>query len=680
MTVWWERARSPAQSPVIERGQPRIVPGGRSRLLADLKRRAATFVPEWRPADTDDAGSALVKLFGVQLEPVLSRLEQLDERSLIEFLSIAGLGLAPARPASSLVSLTAATAAPASVIVPQGFPLSSQAADDKPGDVTWETERAVAVLPGELAEIFVFDGELLRPVVAGEPFAPFGPEQKPGSYVLLGLESRIAPSPTLSLGFVMTGANELPAPVAVGGEAAASLAQPVLRWEALSEGRFAAVEVIVDDSGGLSRTGATELRMPRAFGTDRPAAAGAGKPRRWLRLRLLQGRHLTAPTVARILLNVVSVLSARTLRDELPVPVGASAPGAWRLSQKPVLPGSLILEVDEGALESELDEDEDSSASEASPRRWREVETLIAQPPDARVFTLDAATATITFGNDVEGRKPPAGTRNVIARSYRIASGRSAAVEAGAITKLVRSLPHLKGVANPLPASGGADAETLEHAQQDGPALVSARGRAVSPGEMARFAGQAKGADVARAFALRGVDPALPGARLPGVVGLFIVPQRRPKDPSAGPPVPDQATLQAAAAHVALSMGPLGARVVAAAPRYHSVRIEASIELDRAADAAATMRVLLDSLDAYLSPYAGGGEDGRGWPLGEPIRHALLVRRLLTSSAAVRSVPYLAILLDEVRQMGCADAVLTAYGLPWPGQHELLPLPSEARA
>src|SRR5688572_23542681 len=125
MTVWWERARSPAQRPGIERGQPRIVPGGRSRLLADLKRRAATFVPEWRPADTDDAGSALVKLFGVQLEPVLSRLEQLDERSLIEFLSIAGLGLAPARPASSLVSLTAATAAPASVIVPQGFPLSS---------------------------------------------------------------------------------------------------------------------------------------------------------------------------------------------------------------------------------------------------------------------------------------------------------------------------------------------------------------------------------------------------------------------------------------------------------------------------------------------------------------------------------------------------------------------------
>ena len=340
-----------------------------------------------------------------------------------------------------------------------------------------------------------------------------------------------------------------------------------------------------------------------------------------------------------------------------------------------------MLEIDEGAIADGVDDGTETDTENASSapgfRRWHEVETLVGQPPDARVFVLDPTGGTLRFGNSVEGRAPPSGIRNIVVRRYRVASGRGGAVEADSIGKLTRSLPHLKGVSNPLPASGGSDAETLGAVMRSGPAIVKARGRAVSPNDMALFAARAPGADVARAYALRGVDPSMPGARLPGVVGLFVVPNRRPNDPSAGPPIPDVGTLRAVAAYLAKELGPLGARVSAAAPRFHLVRIEATVELDPAADVGATMGALLDLLDAYLSPYVGG-DSGDGWLLGQPIRHSRLIRRLLEASTSVRSVPYLAIVVDDVRMAACADAPLAAYGLPWPAGHELLPVLAEA--
>ena len=222
-TTWWERARGVRQVEVVENGEPRLVPGGRTRVLRDIRQRVPQYVPEWQSGAAPDAGEALVKLFGAQIDPVVSRIERLDEKWIVEFLSITGVTVAPARPAASLVAFTAASLAPTPVIVPSGFPLSSAAADGTPNDVTWETERGVAVLPGEIAKTFVFDGEALRPVGDSEPFLAFGPEQKPGSYLLLGIESTVDPA-RRSLGVVVATRDGAPASAAAGGEPAAEIA------------------------------------------------------------------------------------------------------------------------------------------------------------------------------------------------------------------------------------------------------------------------------------------------------------------------------------------------------------------------------------------------------------------------------------------------------------------------
>jgi predicted phage baseplate assembly protein len=381
-------------------------------------------------------------------------------------------------------------------------------------------------------------------------------------------------------------------------------------------------------------------------------------------------------SVQQVLLNAAPVRAARSIRDEFPLPVGSSAPNDWTLSQTPILPGSLLLEIDEGGLtddEQELQSPVGRGGDDSRFRRWHEVDTLTGQPPDARVFVLDPATGTLTFGNDREGRSPPAGIRNIVARVYRVAAGRGSAVEAESIQSMTLSLPFLTGVNNPLAASGGADAETVPQALRAGPALVRARGRAVSPEDVALMARRVAGADVARAFARRGVDPGFPEALMPGVVGLFILPNPRPKDARLAPPVPDSSTLAEVARQLTSTLAPLGARVVAASPRFHRIRIEATVELAFGSDVGKTMRELLESLDNYLSPYVGG-DSGDGWQMGSPIRHARLVRRLLQSSPSVRSLPYLAIVIDDERREGCEDAALADDGLPWPIGHELLPV------
>ena len=148
---------------------------------------------------------------------------------------------------------------------------------------------------------------------------------------------------------------------------------------------------------------------------------------------------------------------------------------------------------------------------------------------------------------------------------------------------------------------------------------------------------------------------------------------RPPVAPATAPPTASQETLRAAARHVAREVGPLGARVVAASPRFHEVRVETTVALDAGFDVGEAVTLVLQALDAYLDPLLGG-EERRGWALGEGLRHARLVRRVLDASAAVLSVPFLNVVVDGIRYPACADVALSATGLTWPVGHEVVPL------
>jgi hypothetical protein len=122
-------------------------------------------------------------------------------------------------------------------------------------------------------------------------------------------------------------------------------------------------------------------------------------------------------------------------------------------------------------------------------RAWRELDDLAEAGPKTRGYVTrenDAQKTIVTFGNGVRGARVPTGTANVKA-TYRYGMGSDGNVDAGQISQLATHPLGAQGVINPLPASGGADPDTLSQARINAPLSVTALDRLVSVSDYAEF-------------------------------------------------------------------------------------------------------------------------------------------------------------------------------------------------
>jgi len=113
---------------------------------------------------------------------------------------------------------------------------------------------------------------------------------------------------------------------------------------------------------------------------------------------------------------------------------------------------------------------------------WQGVPSLYGQGPNDRVFTTsidDNDHTTVTFGDGIEGARPPRGQDNIRAR-YRKGIGTGGNVCAGKLSNLLTRPLGVSGVTNPEPACGGQDAETADVARANAPRTVLTLDRAVS--------------------------------------------------------------------------------------------------------------------------------------------------------------------------------------------------------
>jgi predicted phage baseplate assembly protein len=697
--VWWERAADGREPGRIVPGpgpsgvQPELVEAAAESVRAEIGARVPSYTPDWSNPDRSDAGVALVRVFGSQTQPVLQRLNRLPEKLLVEHLNIAGVRPLPASPARALLEFTVTPPTGDSVLVPAGFqtgappatvavpagsessPLGPGGAGSAGGQVVFETQRDLYATKATLGAVVVAESGRLQNIggVAsgrGRPFPAFGARPEAGNALWIGLAGDASPYPTLSLGVVVAPTSGAPAPAASG--ASADLAAPLLRWDVLDGGQLVGVQVAADGTDGLRRTGVVELRTPRTWRPGRPPGPRPLPTLRWLRVMAAHGAFATPPTIAALRLNMVAAVAVRTVRDEVLQPV-LSGPvdgrTRMRLSQVPIVPGSVVLAVDDDA------EGDVFGAVAAPPTQWREVESLADHGPDDRVFTVDHAVGELTFGDGVHGARIPLGFRNVVAQRYRVGGGAAGAVRPDTVTSLITSVTFVSGVTNPFPAEGGADAEAPEDTMRRGAAQLGAGGRAVTPSDYALLALRAPGALVARAHGVAGLDLERPGKPVPGVVGVFVVPAGPQTE---APPAPTAPALRAVADHLAATAAPAGVRVVVGAPEYQRVAVEAQVVLDPDAERADVLARAGDSLVTYLHPVRGG-QDGGGWPFGGPLRHTALVRRLL-EVPGVLAVPRLRLIVDGVAAPACADQPLRPNALPWPSRPLLIPVDSGVTA
>ncbi len=122
--------------------------------------------------------------------------------------------------------------------------------------------------------------------------------------------------------------------------------------------------------------------------------------------------------------------------------------------------------------------------------RWHEVASLSGRGPTDHCYTTatgDDGKTSVRFGDGRHGARLPSGSENVKAL-YRVGIGQAGNVDAGAITLLASRPLGVKGVINPLPASGGADREDRDQARQNAPLAVAALDRLVSVQDYEDFA------------------------------------------------------------------------------------------------------------------------------------------------------------------------------------------------
>lgn len=370
---------------------------------------------------------------------------------------------------------------------------------------------------------------------------------------------------------------------------------------------------VVDGTQGMTATGVAKLMVPESipqlaqpYRTDGDLHSPpplddekqAAQVIAWLRVSRPASENDAIHRIRWVGLNAVSATQARTASAEL-LGIGTAEPGqSFRLTQHPVIPGSVALEVEETA----------------GWTPWQEVESLSLSGPLDRHYALDADGGVVHFG--LRSRVPQIGQR-VRVLSYRYGGGTAGNVPAGAIGSIVGAASVT--VRNVLPAAGGSNPAALADALAELPARVHRRDRAVVAEDFRALSLEVPG--VRRAESLPLFHPDTPTTPRAGVVSVVVFPVEDQRRPQA--PLPEVDLLR----RVATYLNPrrlATTELYVVPPTYRQVAVSVGVHVADGYQVDAVRRWVELLLRQYLAPLPPYGPSGGGWPLGRAVRRAEL--------------------------------------------------------
>lgn len=638
------------------------------QLRDELVRRIPVYTPEWTDHNASDPGITLLELFAYLGENLLFRFNQIPESTKLAFLKLLQIPMRAAVPARAMVALERVDTGPAAggpVLVPMG---TAALAGDLPFETTTEVQawplRAIAAArigappptqPEAVdfanASIDALNGLGLNQAPAYyitelAPDDPAAPDARPldvgmavdGALWIALLRTKTTNAGALgnaliNIGFVpdeeILGITEIDG---CPGDRPAD-AGPEMIWQVSTtrvvngEPRFLTLAVEGDTTRGCTQQGVVRVRLPAdptAIGLPDPGdeylvGTGAFPPPLddpdqasnlicWIRVT----RRRADRPLGRLLhlcVNATEVLQARTAKPEFLSTGTGDAAQTYPLVNRPVLPRTAELQVEEAGRWVD----------------WDEVDGFENSSGDSRHYVLDAEAGTVRFGNGIRGRVPQIGQRIRVVR-YRYGGGAAGNVGPKAITKL-EGLAEVKA-SNPLPARGGAPAETVAAALERVPGELRRHDRAVTEGDFRELALATPGADVGRADCLplfrpprrlADVTPPAPGVTYEaaaGVVSVVVWPREDRKRPNA--PMADRTLLREVCAWLD-ARRLVTTELYVLPPTYRKIAVAVGIRAKPGYGIEALRRWVELVLRQYLAPLPPYGPDGKGWPLGRAV-------------------------------------------------------------
>jgi predicted phage baseplate assembly protein len=606
-------------------------------IVDEAKRLIPRYCPEWTDHNVSDPGVAMIELFAWMTESMIYRLNQVPEKTHITFLDMVGIRLLPAQAAVADLTFRLSAPQPTPIRIPRGTEVATVRTPDWEA-VTFSTTETLELEPANMISLLTSpDGQRFterrdRLIGEGLAFEAFEHEPKPGNAWYLGFAGNLSRH---SVRFRLqadqgTGPNPDDTP---------------LVWEAWlgEDAGWQAVEVEVDTTRGLLRGGLIELHLPPGL---LGATLGDKRARSWLRARIVPTRPGQFPydltprilgVAAETIGGTAAARHAERIRGES-IGFGDGKPSqTFTLNRAPILP----------RREGEYLEVADANGV-WSP--WEERPNFAESGPDDRHYTLDDATGTIALGPAVRapdgslrqhGAIPSEGTPLRFS-GYHTGGGTAGNLGPNRLIVLKSSLSYVASVTNRLPATGGADVESLEHAKMRAGAFLRTRDRAVTAADYESLAQQASTA-VARARCLDPSEFAAGSGRnapKPGTVVVAILPsvanpERALEPDELKPPAELIETVRAF-----LDERRLITSVVDVRPaRYLRVAVRASVDCLIPGQTEHVRFQVEQALYRLLNPFVGGPEGRGGWPFGRDLS-------IYDVHAAIQRVPGIELVSD----------------------------------
>jgi predicted phage baseplate assembly protein len=644
-------------------------------ISEEMRARIARYAPEWKPEavwsdfNVTDPGIILAQTFAWLGEMLLYRMNKVPELSYVKFLELLGVELREAQPATVEVTLSVADSWPSPIVEVPARTQVSAAVDGQP-PVVFETERPLKALAARLESVQVIDaGGAVDRTAANQqatvPFQPFGPLAAPDTALVLGFGYAAGyPTPeefpqlTLDLASWSSGRGSGRTVVTCALPTSTRVAPARLAWEYWDGSDWQSMRALRDETLAFSVTGHVLLRTPPVGAMKRDFMGayrddGTNPRLFWIRARVLESQYERIPELAALRTNTVLALQGETITNEV---LGGSdgRPGQrWLLSKRPVIAGSVRIEIDDGTPDKD----------------WTIVPDLVGSGPTDRHLAVNHSSGEVQAGDGLSGDIPIANAdnpdANVVAVSYRHGGGARGNVAARSIASLLGTVAGLDSgaVYNLFPAVGGREEETLLEAKKRARLSLRARTRAVAAEDFEVFATEAANIKRAKALPLR--HPQFPGVPVPGAVTVIVVPDAEPANQR---PTPSEATLRAVCAYLDRRRL-LTTEVYVVAPVYQAIAVSVRVLARDDADVVAVRDQVDRALIDYFHPLRGG-DDGLGWPFGETIRYSKVYQRVL-SVPGVDSVESLVIRLDGLDQPECRDVPLREDALLASAEHQV---------
>jgi predicted phage baseplate assembly protein len=582
-------------------------------LVSEARQRIHHACPEWTEHNVSDPGITLIELFAWMTEMTIYRLNRVPDKLHVALLELLGIRLDG--PSAARAALRFRLAAPATehVAIPGAETEVGTPRTATEESIIFQVDEDFTIAPARpVAYVLQRGGQIQDVSVAGGEARPQGPDQLP-----FGAPPAVGDA--LHLGF-----EEPLDRLLVRVEVDASQARgagvdpdaPPLRWEvSQGDGRWEEATVLADLTGGFNYgAGSVELELPA-----RSAIQPLGGHRlHWLRCRIDEAGYTHPPEIYAISAAPIGALLPAThaSREDREV-IGTSdgTPGqSHPLRHRPVLK----------PLPGETLEVQDPDSGEWEP--WELQQDFAGSSELDRHYTLDLVNGTVELGPAIReaeggwsqyGAVPAKGAVLRFSR-YRHGGGRAGNVTANTLTVLKSAIPGVDTVTNPQPATGGVDAERLEHARIRAAMEIRSRSRAVTAEDFEFLATEAS-PRVARAVCVPPNDG--------GPVAVHVLPRVDHADRllEHNELLPDEELMREVQAYLD-ERRLIGTTVDLMPCRFRGLSVVVNLQATDLADTARVEEDVAHALYTYLNPLMGGNPagPGGGWPFGRALNQGEL--------------------------------------------------------